>query len=466
MKQELQLNELQEQLEALRRSHLTAQRRTRIQTLVLGLGLIFASTWAAATAFNFGSSNNVPSTFAYEGTLVIDGSKVTGSYDMKFTVVDASAAEHDFELTGVSVSDGKFAVEIGPLNQSHFDGGDGDDILLKIAVKQNGSYVPLGSGQKLTSVPFAAKASKAVGADDFYVSGKVGIGTTPQVQLHLMHRAAVGTEGSGSVSLELVTKDGDTNVLGPPAPDSRGWWLGARGNNYSNSTEINDLQFHYWDGSSWRNDFAIDSLSGNVGIGTVAPQQKLDVGGAVKANTYFNMGGHYTTGSHAVINIGPTSGVYFRQNDTAYDPSNFTNLMVIGGDGNVSIGGSVTAQGTTLTSDERYKQEIEDLTGALKSVSALRGVRFTWRTDAYPDRYFSDARELGFIAQEVERVFPELVATDRDGFKSVAYSKLTPLLVEAIKELQGELEARDRRLTSLEDKVEFLLKELEERQAR
>ena len=134
--------------------------------------------------------------------------------------------------------------------------------------------------------------------------------------------------------------------------------------------------------------------------------------------------------------------------------------MVIGGDGNVSIGGSVTAQGTTLTSDERYKQEIEDLTGALKSVSALRGVRFTWRTDAYPDRYFSDARELGFIAQEVERVFPELVATDRDGFKSVAYSKLTPLLVEAIKELQGELEARDRRLTSLEDKVEFLLKEL------
>ena len=97
-----------------------------------------------------------------------------------------------------------------------------------------------------------------------------------------MHRAAVGTEGSGSVSLELVTKDGDKNVLGPPAPDSRGWWLGARGNNYSNSTEINDLQFHYWDGSSWRNDFAIDSLSGNVGIGTVAPQQKLDVGGAVK----------------------------------------------------------------------------------------------------------------------------------------------------------------------------------------
>ena len=80
---------------------------------------------------------------------MIDGSKVTGSYDMKFTVVDASAAEHDFELTGVSVSDGKIAVEIGPLNQSQFDSGDGDDILLKIAVKQNGSYVALGSGQKL-----------------------------------------------------------------------------------------------------------------------------------------------------------------------------------------------------------------------------------------------------------------------------------------------------------------------------
>ena len=97
---------------------------------------------------------------------MIDGSKVTGSYDMKFTVVDASAAEHDFEITGVSVSDVEVAVEIGPLNQSQFDGGDGDDILLKIAVKQNGSYVALGGGQKLTSVPFAAKASKAVGADN------------------------------------------------------------------------------------------------------------------------------------------------------------------------------------------------------------------------------------------------------------------------------------------------------------
>jgi len=279
---------LSKSLADLQTQQAAAQRSARTQKWALGIGLLFVGTFAlgqaVTNAFNFGSSNNVPSKFAYEGTLVIDGAKVTGSYDMKFTVVDASGTEYDFEITSVAVSDGKFAVEIGPLSQAQFDGGDGDDILLKIAVKQNGSYVALGSGQTLTSVPFAAKASKAVGADDFYVSGKVGIGTTPQVQLHLMSRAAVGTEGSGAVSLELVTKDGDTNVLGPPASNSRGWWLGARGNNYSNSTQINDLQFYYWDGSSWRNDFAIDSLTGNVGIGSGNPAEKLDVAGNIQVS--------------------------------------------------------------------------------------------------------------------------------------------------------------------------------------
>ena len=77
-----------------------------IQTWVLGLGLIFASTSGRRNRIQFRFQQQRPgSTFAYEGIVAIDGSKVTGSYDMKFTVVDASAAEHDFELTGVSVSD-------------------------------------------------------------------------------------------------------------------------------------------------------------------------------------------------------------------------------------------------------------------------------------------------------------------------------------------------------------------------
>ena len=224
---------MQARLESLEKSHVTAKRRARIQTWVLGLGLIFASTWAAATAFNLGSSNNVPSTFAYEGTLVINGAKVTGSYDMKFSVVDASAVEHDFELTGVSVSDGKFAVEIGPLNQSQFDGGDGDDILLKIAVKQNGSYVPLGSGQKLTSVPFAAKASKAVGADAFEAASiKVGNVTHAHVPVGTIVAFWGATAPSGwllcdgQTDLSTDSKyDALETLVGGTVPDLRGRFL-------------------------------------------------------------------------------------------------------------------------------------------------------------------------------------------------------------------------------------------------
>ena len=72
-------------------------------------------------------------------------------------------------------------------------------------------------------------------------------------------------------------------------------------------------------------------------------------------------------------------------------------------------------------------------------VSKLRGVRFDWRHDEYPEQKFSDGRQLGFIAQEVKEIFPEVIMQDDDGYYSVDYAKLTPVLVEAVKELKAEV---------------------------
>ena len=86
------------------------------------------------------------------------------------------------------------------------------------------------------------------------------------------------------------------------------------------------------------------------------------------------------------------------------------------------------------SSDERLKDNVQVIDGALEKVSKLRGVEFDWndKQDVY------EGHDIGVIAQDVEAVAPELVQTREDGFKAVKYEKLTALLIEAVKELREE----------------------------
>ncbi len=63
-----------------------------------------------------------------------------------------------------------------------------------------------------------------------------------------------------------------------------------------------------------------------------------------------------------------------------------------------------------------------------------------WKVDEYKEREFSDKKQFGFIAQEVEKVFPNLVKTDENGEKAVNYIEIIPLLLEAYKHQQKEIE--------------------------
>ena len=104
------------------------------------------------------------------------------------------------------------------------------------------------------------------------------------------------------------------------------------------------------------------------------------------------------------------------------------------------IGGG---SGQYTISDERQKENVSTLTGALDKVKQLRGVSFTWKdsTDRGTDT------QIGLIAQEVEQVYPELVGdgdlpntTDGEApMKSVNYAHLTSVLIEAIKELEARV---------------------------
>lgn len=126
----------------------------------------------------------------------------------------------------------------------------------------------------------------------------------------------------------------------------------------------------------------------------------------------------------------------------------------------------VKAEGVLLTSDERLKENVNRVDGALESISMLNGVSYNYiarespmadfipqseyeqKYKDYYDNYYAELEakrcsqlHYGFIAQQVQEVLPELVHTDADGYLSVDYISVIPLLVNAIQELKGRLEA-------------------------
>lgn len=115
------------------------------------------------------------------------------------------------------------------------------------------------------------------------------------------------------------------------------------------------------------------------------------------------------------------------------------------------FGGDVySSTGNYLGSDLRWKRDISQIEDALQTVQSLRGVRFVWNREKYPDRGFKAGKQYGFIAQEVEELLPELVRDDQDGYKAVDYQKITAFLVEAIKEQQKQIEELKANIVTLQ----------------
>jgi hypothetical protein len=105
----------------------------------------------------------------------------------------------------------------------------------------------------------------------------------------------------------------------------------------------------------------------------------------------------------------------------------------------------------TCSSDRRLKKNITPFGPMLDRVTALQPVHYFWRASEFPERHFGNSQSDGLIAQDVEQVLPELVATDSDGYKAVDYSKLPLLTIQAVKELKTENDALKHRIADLEE---------------
>lgn len=113
-------------------------------------------------------------------------------------------------------------------------------------------------------------------------------------------------------------------------------------------------------------------------------------------------------------------------------------VLIEASTGNMTLGGSLSQ-----SSDARLKKNVKRLTSGLAMVNKLRGVTFNWKDEV------KTGNKIGFIAQEVEAVLPELVVTKADGFKAVNYAEMSAVLVEAVKELSRQIDELKRENSDL-----------------
>jgi hypothetical protein len=104
----------------------------------------------------------------------------------------------------------------------------------------------------------------------------------------------------------------------------------------------------------------------------------------------------------------------------------------------LQVSGKLLTSGIDENSDVRLKKDITPIDDALHKVMEMRGVTYNWRKDEFPDKQLEKGIQYGLIAQELEKIIPELVTTDAAGWKAIEYSHLVPVLIEAIKELSVE----------------------------
>lgn len=212
------------------------------------------------------------------------------------------------------------------------------------------------------------------------------------------------------------------------------------------------------------------SIAQNVGIGTTLPAAKLHVyGGNITSEVRLSR----VTSSH-------THCIWsYNSPDVIFGPvghdrlnfitDNLTRITIVESGlvginctdpneqlsvvGNIRASGAVISATSACSSDERFKTDISPVSHALDKIIKLNGVYYYWNTAKFPERQFSNNRQIGFIAQEVETILPETVFTETTGYKAIDYGKITPLLVEAIKELVVQNEALRLEIDTLRNQV-------------
>jgi hypothetical protein len=306
-----------------------------------------------------------------------------------------------------------------------------------------GGRVPVpGSTTRLTVVGNVSATGNINIDDNLYIGDRVGVGTlNPQQPLEVA--GYIKSTGSQS-GIRIGTSN--TGSTGQFSVDTNNTYL-----DYSANTNL-----LVRNGVDFSEKIRVTS-AGLVGVGGITPVvnlhvndsdgAKVRVSGGVNtayelndANTRIgipatNTLSLYTSNAERVrINSSGNVGIGTTTPGTGLRLDINGNTRVIGtlsATGDISAGGDIIA---FATSDQRLKNNITPITGALEKIDQISGVEYDWNTELQSKR---TGHDVGVLAQEIEAIIPEAVTTREDGYKAVNYEKLIPLLIQAIKELKA-----------------------------
>lgn len=171
---------------------------------------------------------------------------------------------------------------------------------------------------------------------------------------------------------------------------------------------------------------------------------KNTANGSLSADNNVNFAnnvGVHQSGAGSIVFDGNGGNMYFLISGLSSGKNNPVSwggsILTLHRNGDATFRGNVTANSQQLTSDARFKKDIQTLTTSkVAKLDQVRGTSYQFRNNEFKDRHFSKRVQMGFIAQELIKVYPELVSKDAEGYYSVNYTGLIPVLVEAVKDLR------------------------------
>ena len=234
------------------------------------------------------------------------------------------------------------------------------------------------------------------------------------------------------------------------------WYFGA-GNIFPHGVRLNTSSF------AGDSHIFIEDVTGQVGIGDDTPNAIFDVEGADDGCNFGSRSGSQWGYVNTQRPTGSSNLVIQRWRDGTFSQ------MTVNNDADAYqltvLGSGLASGGMWDNSDAKLKENVRALeAGTLVKLMRLSPKTYTWKKDAqYDFLNLKDRQQIGFLAQELEAEFPEVVQTttqtDADGevavdheLKSVNYSALVPVLTKAIQEQQEMIEALQARIELLEKK--------------
>jgi hypothetical protein len=201
--------------------------------------------------------------------------------------------------------------------------------------------------------------------------------------------------------------------------------------------------------------FESASSDGRAVYGFASSTNGANCGGYFLSSSPYGLGVYAEAGFFGIIAKSTTTDGYSYGGKFIAESSDGTGAYAAGGQYDFYAGGPGINYGSA--SSKRWKKNVLTIAQPLQKVSSLRGVYFVW------DSEHGGQNDIGFIAEEVGEVLPEIVAYEENGIDAMGmdYSKLSPLLVEAIKALIKEneiLHAENKEIISRLDQLEALLR--------